>query len=543
MTPSLSLTAVLLREELMAHRRCYTPVSAFYPYNGQSGTPKEARRNRSPLLETVEATSQKQNLVRLSPAHHSLSTSRDSAIHSCFRTRRLMACWVSGTEHGIQSFLAAYMVKAQVSSCTPNMMMKMRICSRRGSIWVNGGTKQQTRHGQRRAGLGAGQPLQPPGADRPGAPADRTLRTAGRAARWGFNFEVANYFALDEQGANEEGEIFATIGAEWSYEPIVPQVSDNREMLWVAGKQKLVDGQLKFEPTMSGRLDAGRSAYAAAGKVLYADSQASKASGAPDRFITYLWLTGDFYGTLTDEFPTAQQNWTGSLLLPRELSVGRLNVVDNQLSREKGSWRVDQEHDNGTVTLATLHQKIAREPYAAFQDNATNVITQTGGSMASVMKFDESPKSKHWMMTASITFPSRSDSLRAGFTILSGSQESTNIYYQFGNESLIIDRSNSSAAAQTTDGFLTEVETGKFRLFDVAGGYGNETKVETLDLTIVVDGGVVEVHANDRFAISTWVRSWYADSRDISFYVEGSDATFSNVTIYEGLVDAWPERN
>ena len=163
--------------------------------------------------------------------------------------------------------------------------------------------------------------------------------------------------------------------------------------------------------------------------------------------------------------------------------------------------------------------------------------------MASVMKFDESPKSKHWMMTASITFPSRSDSLRAGFTILSGSQESTNIYYQFGNESLIIDRSNSSAAAQTTDGFLTEVETGKFRLFDVAGGYGNETKVETLDLTIVVDGGVVEVHANDRFAISTWVRSWYADSRDISFYVEGGDATFSNVTIYEGLVDAWPERN
>ncbi|CAN9364001.1 unnamed protein product [Alternaria alternata] len=373
--------------------------------------------------------------------------------------------------------------------------------------------------------------------------ANSTWSETGWAGRWGFNFEVANYFALDEQGANEEGEIFATIGAEWSYEPIVPQVSDNREMLWVAGKQELVDGQLKFEPTMSGRLDAGRSAYAAAGKVLYADSQASKASGAPDRFITYLWLTGDFYGTLTDEFPTAQQNWTGSLLLPRELSVGRLNVVDNQLSREKGSWRVDHEHDNGTVTLATLHQKIAREPYAAFQDNATNVITQTGGSMASVTKFDESPKSKHWMMTASITFPSRSDSLRAGFTILSGSQESTNIYYQFGNESLIIDRSNSSAAAQTTDGFLAEIETGKFRLFDVAGGYGNETKVETLDLTIVVDGGVVEVHANDRFAISTWVRSWYADSRDISFYVEGGDATFSNVTIYEGLVDAWPERN
>jgi beta-fructofuranosidase len=108
---------------------------------------------------------------------------------------------------------------------------------------------------------------------------------------------------LDERGANPEGEIFVTLGAEWSYEPIVPQVSDNREMLWVGGKQTVNDaGELSFEPTMGGRLDAGRSAYAAAGKVLPSTFQASRASGAPDRFITYLWLTGDFYGTLN--FPT-----------------------------------------------------------------------------------------------------------------------------------------------------------------------------------------------------------------------------------------------
>jgi beta-fructofuranosidase len=143
----------------------------------------------------------------------------------------------------------------------------------------------------------------------------------GWAGRWGFNFKVGNFFALDEQGANPEGEIFVTLGAERSYEPIVPQVSDNREMIWVAGKQTVND--------------AGRSAYAAAGKVLPSTPQASQANGAPDRFTTYHWLTGDFYGTL--DYPTPQQNWTGSLLLPRELSVGYLNVVDNALSREKGA--------------------------------------------------------------------------------------------------------------------------------------------------------------------------------------------------------------
>lgn len=37
--------------------------------------------------------------------------------------------------------------------------------------------------------------------------------------------------------------------------------------------------------------------------------------------------------------------------------------------------------------------------------------------------------------------------------------------------------------------------------------------------------------------------SWYAYSTNIRFFHSGSgDVTFSNVTIYEGLANAWPER-
>jgi beta-fructofuranosidase len=368
--------------------------------------------------------------------------------------------------------------------------------------------------------------------------ANTTWTEKGWAGRWGYNFEVGNFFGLDEHGQNAKGETFVTLGAEWSYDPIVPQVSDVREMLWSAGKQSMVDGKLSFEPTMAGRLDAGRSAYAAAGKNIAATSQASRGSGAPDRFVTYLWLTGDYYGTLA--FPKAQQNWTGSLLLPRELSVGYLNVVDNALSREKASWRIDQECNNGTITIATLQQKIAREPYAAFKSNATQSITQSGGRKSSSATFAQSPRSKHYMMSASITFPSRAADVRAGFDILSGQHESTRIYYQFSNESMIVDRSNSSAVAATTPGILTDNESGKFRLFDVKEA--GETKVETLNLTIVVDGGVVEVHMNDRFVLSTWVWAWYDNSRDIKFVVEGGEVEFGDVKIWEGLVDAWPLR-
>ncbi|XPS76559.1 Beta-fructofuranosidase [Ascochyta lentis] len=368
--------------------------------------------------------------------------------------------------------------------------------------------------------------------------ANTTWTEEGWAGRWGFNFEVGNFLALDQNGYNPEGELFVTLGAEWSFDPIVPQVSDNREMLWVAGTQSLVNGSLRFEPTMAGRLDAGRSAYAAAGKAVLSSSQASQKSGAPDRFLTYLWLTGDFYGTL--DFPKAQQNWTGSLLLPRELSVGYIDVVDNELARDKGAWRVDTEHENGTLTLATLHQRIAREPLAAFKSNATNIITQPGGRRSSGARFDLSPESKHYVLSASVKFPARTNDTKAGFEILSGTHETTRIYYQFSNESVIVDRSNSSAAAATTPGINTENESGKVRLFDVPGG--NSSTVETLHITIVVDGGVVEVHVNDRFALSTWIWAWYEDSRDIGFIVEGGEAEFGDVTVWEGLVDAWPQR-
>ncbi len=37
----------------------------------------------------------------------------------------------------------------------------------------------------------------------------------------------------------------------------------------------------------------------------------------------------------------------------------------------------------------------------------------------------------------------------------------------------------------------------------------------------MVDSGVVEVYANDRFVLSTWVWSWFDESTLISFLHEG----------------------
>ncbi|KAK8214821.1 hypothetical protein M8818_002404 [Zalaria obscura] len=388
-------------------------------------------------------------------------------------------------------------------------------------------------------------------------PANSTWGDGTWAGRWGFNFEVGNVFSLDDEGYNTDGDIFTTNGAEWSEIPIIPQVSQFREMLWSSGNlTKAENGSVTYEPSMAGKLDWGVYAYAAAGKILPASSAASNKSGAPDRFISYIWLTGTNFGT--SDFPVDQQGWSSSLLTARELSRGTIeNVVDNELVNETASWRViGRDTSSDTVTLSTLKQVIAREARTAFISNATRTFTEPDrtlstntNSTSTNTAFSQSPISKFFMMTASLTFPSsaRTDgSLKAGFKILSSAHESTLLYYQFSNESLIIDRSNSSAVAAITPGILTNNEAGRLRLFDIrdSNGTGNGTAVETLELTVVVDHSIVELYANERFVLSTWVWSWFETSTELAFFHEGeTEVVVGNVTVWEGLVDAWPGRS
>lgn len=66
-----------------------------------------------------------------------------------------------------------------------------------------------------------------------------------------------------------------------------------------------------------------------------------------------------------------------------------------------------------------------------------------------------------------------------------------------------MERSNSSAAARKNPGFDTTDESGKLRLFNIK--QDGQTQIEKLRLRIVVDNSIIEVYANDRFALSTLV--------------------------------------
>ncbi|KAL5356165.1 glycosyl hydrolase [Aspergillus floccosus] len=373
----------------------------------------------------------------------------------------------------------------------------------------------------------------------------------------GYNWETANVFSLDRTGYNQNAQTFMTFGVEGSYLPVRKSVTSMHEMLWASGSVSAQGSNATFTPDMIGVLDWGLSAYAAAGKVVPSTARVSQ-QRAPDRFISYVWLNGDGFEQIKG-FPTAQQGWNNTLLLPRELRILPIsNVVYNELAQETGSWRVasDQNPAPGSCTeLETLGIDIPRETYRAMTgvDGFTEPDRTITNEDNDIIPFGTSPDTKFFVLKTQITFPqsARQSNLQAGFQILASEFESTTIYYQFSNESLVVDRSNTSAAAKTTAGIDESLETGHLRLFDISdccGGEGDghsqcDSQVETLDLTIVVDNSVLEVYANSRFAMSTWTRSWYANSTDIRFFHSGTgEASFTNIRVWEGLYNAYPER-
>ncbi|KAL4744886.1 hypothetical protein BDW72DRAFT_199169 [Aspergillus terricola var. indicus] len=414
------------------------------------------------------------------------------------------------------------------------------------------------------------------------APANSTWGNGDWARVFGYNWETANAFSLDREGYNRDGGTFMTFGVEGSYAPIQPGVTSMHAMLWASGDVSVQDGNASFTPDMVGVFDWGLSAYAAAGKVVPSTAKPSD-YGTPDRFISYVWLTGDVFGGVVG-FPAAQQGWQNTLLLPRELRILSIpNVVNNELVHENGSWRVAEGPGGGhCVKLETLGVDIARETYHAMTDAPSFTEPDQTLTEEVTIPFETSPETKFFVLEAQLSFPqsARGSGLQAGFQILASEFESTTIYYQFSNESIMIDRYNTSAAAETTSGIDESPESGRLRLFDVndcecgneddeddetdlghnseggnklnnsnygdgepTRGYGCEQHIETLDLTIVVDNSVLEVYANSRFALSTWARSWYANSTEIRFFHNGENmVSFRKIRVADGLYDAYPKR-
>ena len=128
----------------------------------------------------------------------------------------------------------------------------------------------------------------------------------------------------------------------------------------------------------------------------------------------------------------------------------------------------------------------------------------------------------------------------AGITIGAspGHEEYTNIYFDPSSNNIVVNRTHSSLIQEVTN----SSHVGFFEPYQLKQKNGTYV-TEPIHLNIFVDGSLVEVYANDRFALTSRIYPSREDSTGVSlFAADGADVKYSNFEIWDGLLNVWPDR-
>ncbi|KAH9460970.1 hypothetical protein MJO28_009885 [Puccinia striiformis f. sp. tritici] len=308
-------------------------------------------------------------------------------------------------------------------------------------------------------------------------------------------------------------------------------------------------------------------------------------------------LVGWAYEDDENNILTPQRGAQGAFTLFREMFVQVVrNIHPAALKSPESapSWTTRVEAD-GSHSILTVGQKILPEITTAFRKHskvsAFSPRTLNPGYNSSPLdhslstntaRLEKQPQDRYYAISARLQFfterkevdganVGRSMMSRGGFRILSGKHEWTDVYYDPSTEFLVVERSHSSIISS----YGNCTERAKLRLWPILNPTTNQVELEPLNLTIIVDNSVVEVHANERAIITTRVYPWYDDSIGIDYLVQGRPTVveevhparhealtvnkdrlsfpenigfqphsvrFTNVEMWDGLVNAWPDR-
>lgn len=108
----------------------------------------------------------------------------------------------------------------------------------------------------------------------------------------------------------------------------------------------------------------------------------------------------------------------------------------------------------------------------------------------------------------------------------------TRINYVMSNATLVFDRSASSLAQNFT----------KTNYYNYLEPYVVDERYENLDFDIFVDGSLVEIFVNGRFAFTSRIYPTRADANGLSLFTGGERACFKNVQIWDIEKTVWPKR-
>ncbi|KAK4047386.1 hypothetical protein OIV83_005433 [Microbotryomycetes sp. JL201] len=344
------------------------------------------------------------------------------------------------------------------------------------------------------------------------------------SGNYGTNFETASVNRLNASGdAFDTGDDatavdFISMGTEQGRPD-----HQNHWPLWAAVNHSLTEqGYITSEILYSGVTDWGQS-YAFVNFPYQGKRQIS---------------IGWTYEDDEDLVLAKQQGYSGAFTTFRDLYVKYVRNVDpdnNEGLNERGSWRVINETD-GSISVQTLGQKIVPETLLGWKagsdvSNQPPTLLNSSG----FVPLQVQPKDRFYVVSAQYTFANDSNSA-VGMRVLASSQEYTDILYNPSTQNLTINRDMSSLIRS----YGTQTEVAKLRLWKTT-----DSNVRTLNLTVVVDNSVLEVHANDEAIITTRVYPWLTNSTNAGLLAEnvtGTPVSVSNIELWDGLVNAWPDR-
>lgn len=250
------------------------------------------------------------------------------------------------------------------------------------------------------------------------------------------------------------------------------------------------------------------------------------------RRIQWGWAQEDM-----NEFGTTQQGYQGAYALPREIFIKDTHGVVHDASHTTPGNSRYIHHANGTWTASTLGVRPAPDVVEGLHHGASHTQYPCGGSTCTAKEIVLPSKlSRSYQLDVRIE---RTSGV-AGVTIGAspGREEYTNIYFDPSNNTIGVDRTHSTLINM----FSNSSHVGYFEPYRFQQESG-KLNTESIQMSIFVDGSLVEVYVNDRFALTSRIYPSREDSSGIAlFAAPGVDARYSHVELWDGLLDVWPKR-
>lgn len=353
------------------------------------------------------------------------------------------------------------------------------------------------------------------------------------SGNYGINWECTNIVTLQ---ADSEVRHFLIIGAEGDVEkdhveayrqPAGAPVRTVRSQLWMSGCLVTGPDGVKFQHNHGGYLDHGP--YYAANSFL------DPRSG---RRIVYGWIP-------EEDIPlgaAVEKGWNGSLAVPREIYLLKIpRVLGTLRSSLQDIYPFEQKREpDGSTTVLTLGVRPISE-LLQLREASHQLLKHTVA-----VALPESESITHWPV-----FQAKRTTweLEARIAINPGCEEvgfhlrhnkdlsvRTTVTFSAITETITVDRH-----ASNNDSTINKCpDAGPFTLLVTQSSDADgEPVLEKLHIRIFSDGDILEIFANERFALATMV---YSDNCDpdlsgVTAFATGSvnSAVFETVMAWEGL--------